>query len=438
MFNTRLKDTIAAQAAELAELRQLREGLQREMLTLSIDPAFVILACNEHFAQALGYRQDELIGRSMEAIVPSYVAKLPCYHKFRAAIGARQSITDEYRYLHADGALVWLHAHWQPILAEDGAIKQMICHATNITKRLEKASENASFIDALLRSTAVIEFDLDGKVVNANEQFLRAMGYTLAQVKGQHHRLFCTPEESGAPAYQAFWETLKRGEFVAGRFKRIDSHGQVVWLEATYNPVYDTEGNLCKIVKFATVVTEQVARELEISEAANTAFGISRDTDVAAQHGAVVVNDTVQTMQKIADDMQLASTGVEALGRQSLLINSIIQTIGSIAQQTNLLALNAAIEAARAGEQGRGFAVVADEVRQLAGRTSTATEEIAAVVLQNGKLVEKTIQDMSNSQREAEQGLELAGQAGKVIVDIREAARRVVDAVGRFSTHLGG
>ncbi|WP_416236029.1 methyl-accepting chemotaxis protein [Pseudomonas mandelii] len=144
----------------------------------------------------------------------------------------------------------------------------------------------------------------------------------------------------------------------------------------------------------------------------------------------------MHTMRKIAVDMQTASRGVEALGKQSLLISSIIQTISSIAQQTNLLALNAAIEAARAGEQGRGFAVVADEVRQLAGRTSTATEEIASVVLQNKKLVDETIAEMANSKFQAEQGLELATQAGLVIVEIQDGAKSVVDAVGAFATHV--
>lgn len=436
MFNTKIKNQLQSQAAELSELRQLRDGLNREMLTLSIDSTFKITACNENFAEALGYTQDRLLGLAMADIVPQYVSKLPCFHNFRAAVAAGKSITDEYRYLHADGSLVWLHAHWQPIADATGRLSHITGYATNITSRVEKASENASFIDALLRSTAVIEFDLTGHVLMANDQFLKAMGYSLGQAKGSHHRIFCKPEEVSSQKYKDFWSTLNKGEFVAGRFERIDSRGQTVWLEATYNPVYDTEGALCKVVKFATVVTDQVAREQEVSKAAQTAFEISQQTDVSAQRGALVVNDTMHTMRKIAVDMQTASGGVEALGKQSLLISSIIQTISSIAQQTNLLALNAAIEAARAGEQGRGFAVVADEVRQLAGRTSTATEEIASVVLQNQKLVDETVAEMANSKFQAEQGLELATQAGQVIVEIQDGAKRVVDAVGRFATQV--
>jgi methyl-accepting chemotaxis protein len=397
MFSTKLKNQVASQGAELLELRQIRDGLSREMLTLSIDSTFKIIACNDNFAEALGYSQEQLRGRAMDEIVPLYVSKLPCFRNFRVAVAAGKSITDEYRYLHADGSLVWLHAHWQPIADASGNLNHVTCYATNITSRLEQASENTSFIDALLRSTAVIEFDLSGHVLKANDQFLQAMGYNSGQAKGSHHRIFCKPEETSSQKYKDFWSTLNRGEFVAGRFERVDSRGHTVWLEATYNPVYDTEGTLCKVVKFATVVTDQVAREQEVSEAAQTAFEISQQTDVTAQRGAVVVNDTMHTMRKIAVDMQAASGGVEALGKQSVLISSIIQTISSIAQQTNLLALNAAIEAARAGEQGRGFAVVADEVRQLAGRTSTATEQIASVVLQNQKLVDETVGEMANS-----------------------------------------
>ena len=436
MFNARLKKQLQSQESELFELRQLRDGLNREMLTLSIDSAFKITACNENFGVALGYAPDRLLGRAMADIVPQYVSKLPCFHNFRAAVAAGKSITDDYRYLHADGSLVWIHAHWQPVMDPNGQLSHVACHATNITSRVEKASENASFIEALLRSTAVIEFDLSGHVLMANDQFLQAMGYNLGQAKGSHHRIFCKQEQASSQEYKDFWSTLNRGEFVAGRFERVNSRGQTVWLEATYNPVYDTEGNLRKVVKFATVVTDQVAREQEVSGAAQTAFEISQQTDVSAQRGAVVVNDTMHTMRKIAVDMQAASGGVEALGKQSLLISSIIQTISSIAQQTNLLALNAAIEAARAGEQGRGFAVVADEVRQLAGRTSTATEEIASVVLQNQKLVDETVADMANSKSQAEQGLELATQAGQVIVEIQEGAKRVVDAVGKFATQV--
>lgn len=436
MFNGSLKKQLEAQRAALSPLLQLQEQMNATMLSITLDAEFRMVAVNQKFAQTLNYSVEQLKGRPMAEIVPAYVKNLPCFHNFRAAVSKMVPVSDDYRYLRADGSLAWLHVDWYPIKSEQGTLLHISGYAREVTKDLQLAKENEAFINALLRSTAVIQFELDGTVVTANEQFLKAMGYSLNQVVGKHHRLFCSAEDTGSAQYKTFWQTLNRGEFVADRFKRIDSHGRDVWLEASYNPVYDTEGKLCKVVKFATVVSDQVEREIEVREAASIAYGVSQQTDASAERGAVVVKDTVATMQRIATEVESATQGIEALGQQSLLISSIVQTIGGIAAQTNLLALNAAIEAARAGEQGRGFAVVADEVRQLAGRTSAATEEIVSVVQKNQSLVESAVQGMSTSREQASEGLSLANQAGKVIVEIQDGAKQVVQAVGRFAKEL--
>ncbi|MAN50662.1 MULTISPECIES: methyl-accepting chemotaxis protein [unclassified Marinimicrobium] len=437
MFNRRLKQEFEAQRAELAMLRQLTEQMDRGMLSITLDADFCISAVNQGFADALGYRKDQLLGRPMSEIVPPYVPKLACFRNFNQAVARFEPVSDDYRYLRGDGGpLVWLNVQWFPVRGEDGTLAYVQGYARDVTKSVEGTKESEAFIDALIRSTAVIQFNLDGIIITANQQFLQAMGYRLEQIVGQHHRIFCTPEEAGSPEYVAFWEKLNSGQYVADRFKRIDSRGSEVWLEATYNPVYDAEGNLSKVVKFANVVTDEVAREAQVREGASVAYDVSQETDVSAQRGTTVVKKTVETMQKIAAQMQAATQSIEALGEQSLQINAIVQTIGGIAEQTNLLALNAAIEAARAGEQGRGFAVVADEVRQLAARTSNATEEIVSVVEKNQTLSDEVKRQMFSSREEAEQGLDLANQAGAVIVEIQEGAKQVVDAVERFANRL--
>ena len=436
MFNRRLKNELEDQRKELAMLRQLASQMDRGMLSITLNSDFCISAVNQSFADVLGYQREQLLGRPMSEIVPAYVPKLACFRDFNQAVAKLAPISDDYRYLRADDSLAWLRISWLPIQNEDGKLSHVQGYGRDVTKTIEGKKKSEAFIDALIRSTAVIQFNLDGTVITANEQFQDAMGYRLEQIAGKHHRIFCTPEEIESSEYTAFWKKLNNGEYVAGRFKRVDSRGQEVWLEATYNPVYDAEDNLSKVVKFASVVTDQVEREAQVREGASVAYDVSQQTDVSAQKGSAVVQKTVETMQQIARQMQGTSESIEALGKQSLQINAIVQTIGGIAEQTNLLALNAAIEAARAGEQGRGFAVVADEVRNLAARTSKATEEIVRVVEKNQTLSDEVMRQMSSTREEAEQGLELANQSGAVIVEIREGAKQVVNAVERFANEL--
>ncbi|PZQ28860.1 MAG: pili assembly chaperone, partial [Ectopseudomonas oleovorans] len=222
----------------------------------------------------------------------------------------------------------------------------------------------------------------------------------------------------------------------SGRFQRVNRNGDIVWLSATYNPVFDASGRLYKVVKFARDITPQVQQQQAESDAAKLAYEISQRTDDSARHGAEVISETVTMVRGIADELSRAAEGISAVSQQSEMISSIVQTIRGIAEQTNLLALNAAIEAARAGEQGRGFAVVADEVRSLAARTAQATVEIVEVVKRNHELAQDAVDNMQSSQHKVEQGVALVNQAGQVIEEIQSGARQVVDAVRQFAEAL--
>jgi methyl-accepting chemotaxis protein len=436
MFNTALKEELRRNASELAFLRQIHASLDAEMIKFSVDLDYRITEANKRFVDLLARPIDQVCGKPMSDFVPEYVKTLPCFQNLRQAVVAGTAVSDKYRFLRPDGSLVWIQAYWQPIKDDSGKVTKVMCIGTDATRSTETARENEDLIAALQRSTAVIEFDLSGHVLTANAPFTASMGYDLAQIKGKHHSIFCTSGVASSSEYADFWRRLNKGEVMAGRFKRKDARGNDIWLEATYNPVRDTQNVLYKVVKFATVITDQVNRESQVNDAAVTAYEVSKETDAKAQNGNEVITQTVKTMDKIAAEMASASTGIEALGKQSLLISTMVQTIGGIASQTNLLALNAAIEAARAGEQGRGFAVVADEVRQLANRTSTATEEIVSVVQQNQVLVDNAIASISSGREATQAGLLLANEAGAVIVEIREGAKKVVDAVGQFANHL--
>ncbi|MDH0291732.1 methyl-accepting chemotaxis protein [Pseudomonas sp. GD04087] len=436
MFNSRLKQELAALREELASVEEIRASLDEEMLVLFLDPRGRIESVNANFEKELLHRGDQLKGRPLLELIPDHVRGLDFHLKVKHAIERGEHLAGVIRLLRGDGEEAWLRSILQPVHDSSGTIQRFSIYASDLTRTIENSREHENLIEALQRSTAVIEFNLQGEVLAANDRFLNAMGYSLAQIQGKHHRMFCEPGEYNSSQYEAFWAKLRRGEFVTGRFKRIDSRGHEVWLEASYNPIIDAHDRLYKVVKFATVITEQVHRENAVAQAATIAFDTSQSTDDSATKGAAVVQQTVEVMRELADRMQEAAQGIEALDRQSQAIGALVQSIRSIADQTNLLALNAAIEAARAGDQGRGFAVVADEVRQLASRTSAATLEITRVVEQNQQLAGEAVAMIDRGKQQAELGLQLSGQAGTVIIEIQDSAQRVVDAVGQFANQL--
>ncbi len=390
------------------------------------------------FENEVLYTAANVTGRPLESLIPEHVKSIEVHQRAITALRQGQHFSGVIRLLNGEGRETWLRSILQPIRDAHNQLTGFLIYASNLTRTIENSRENEGIIHALMRSTAVIEFNLEGEVLSANERFLQAMGYRLDQIKGKHHRIFCTPDEYNAPAYQDFWKQLRQGQYVAGRFKRVDSHGQPVWLEASYNPVFDAQDRLYKVIKFATVITDQINQEQAVAQAASIAYSTSQQTDDSARRGAEVIRQTISVMQEMTEYMRNAAESISALDNQSQVISSIIKTISGIAEQTNLLALNAAIEAARAGEQGRGFAVVADEVRQLASRTTGATKEIVDVVQQNQKLASEAVAVMECGKTKAEEGFNLAGEAGKVIVEIQEGAKRVVNAVGQFSTRLSG
>ncbi|SDS67037.1 methyl-accepting chemotaxis sensory transducer with Pas/Pac sensor [Pseudomonas asplenii] len=436
MFNKRLKQELSALREELSSLQQVRESLEQEMLVLILDADGRIQSVNHNFTQEMRYQSSALVGRHIDEFVPAYLKNSEFHQRFKNALTRAEHFSGAVRLLRGTGEEAWLRSIVQPVRGADGRVKHISICSNDLTRTIENSREHENLIGALLRSTAVIEFNLAGDVLTANDRFLNGMGYSLAQIKGKHHSIFCDPAEVHSAEYQVFWKRLNAGEFIAGRFKRVDSHGRVVWLEASYNPVLDSNERLYKVVKFATVITDQVNQEQAVAEAANIAYSTSLQTDSSAQRGTTVVTQAVEVMRDLAQHMQHAGEGIEALNAQSQVIGTIVKTISAIAEQTNLLALNAAIEAARAGEQGRGFAVVADEVRQLASRTSQATDEIVTVVRQNQDMARDAVSLMNSGKTQAEEGLALAAEAGTVIVEIQDGAQRVVNAVGQFANQL--
>jgi methyl-accepting chemotaxis protein len=427
------QDALHQIQARQAILEAERAALHGAMPVVEFTVTGQVLGASPIFLEMTGYSLDEVVGKHHSMFCE------PAYGSSRenAALWQQlargESAEAQFLHLRRAGEGIWVEASYAPVRDQGSGVQRVVQILRNSHERVLRAQAESSVMQAIDRSMAVIEFDLSGTVVRVNENFLKVMGYRREEVLGQHHRLFCNPREVQDEAYRGFWAALNRGQYMSGQFQRVDKRGATVWLQATYNPLYDANGRLYGVVKFATDITREVEQRQTESKAARLAFETSRRTDEHTQLGTSVVQQTVTVVQSIADELQQVAMGIGALSAQSEEIGSIVDAIRGIAEQTNLLALNAAIEAARAGEQGRGFAVVADEVRNLARRTSQATVAISDVVGKNRELARQAVTSMQSSTLKAEQGVKLANQAGTVILDIHRGAQQVVEVIGEFA-----
>ena len=342
-----------------------------------------IITANDAFLKTLGYPLAEIQGKHHGMFVAPDERNSDAYREFWAKLGRGEFQSGEYKRFGKGGKEVWILASYNPILDDAGKPFKVVKFATDVS---EQKLRNANFkgqIEAIGKSQAVIEFGMDGMVLDANENFLNTLGYSLAEIQGKHHSMFVPPDERTGEAYREFWASLNRGEFQSGEYRRMGRGGKDVWIQASYNPIRDLNGNPYKVVKYATDTTAQVIARKK----SDAVRAMMEQVAAGAEELNASVREISQAMVRSKDTATDAVERVEAADQQAQRLStaagsmsSIVELIGDITGQINLLALNATIESARAGEAGRGFAVVAAEVKNLANQAKQATDKIGTEI----------------------------------------------------------
>jgi methyl-accepting chemotaxis protein len=245
-------------------LAQVR-AISKSQAVIEFDLTGTILAANENFLKALGYSLSEIQGKHHSMFVEQATRDSAPYREFWASLGRGEYQAAEYKRIGKGGKEVWIQATYNPMLDRDGKVYKVVKFATDITAEKFGSLQDAGMIAAIRRAQAVIEFNLDGTIVTANDNFLKALGYSLSEIHGKHHSMFVEPSMRDSAVYREFWASLKRGEYQAAEYKRVGKGGKEIWILATYNPIFDEKGKPFKVVKFATDVTEQKLRTADLA-----------------------------------------------------------------------------------------------------------------------------------------------------------------------------
>ena len=454
-------------------------ALGRSQAIIEFKPDGTIVSANENFLSVMEYTLEDIIGRHHSIFVAAKDRESDAYRAFWSKLAAGQYQSDEFLRITRSGREVWIQASYNPIHDRNGKVVGIVKIATDITDIKNQATDNEGKLTALDRAQAIIEFEMDGTIRTANENFCSALGYDLSEIQGRHHSLFVAREDQNAE-YKAFWDRLRAGEFQTAEYRRITKSGREIWIQATYNPIIDTNGKAIKVVKFATDITAEVEKRRQRAEtmvkvdedlvrileavtnaasqitetsasARETAHSVENVATGSTQLAASVdeiseqVNNASIVSQQAVEKTNEATRSISALTESAQQISQIINLISSIADQTNLLALNATIEAARAGEAGRGFAVVAGEVKTLATQSAKATEEIIKQISSVQKATDTAVANISEItgviERINDISISISGAVEEQAVVTRDISRNMSEAtaaVNSISTGVDG
>lgn len=395
--------------------KAIMAAMTRSQAIIQFDLQGRILDANDNFCTAMGYTLSEIVGRHHRMFVDPVDAASGDYAAFWARLQRGEYDRRQYKRLAKDGREVWIEASYNPVLRR-GKPYKIVKFATDITALKRKANEDARTLDAISRSQAVIEFDPSGTIITANDNFLKALGYELSEIVGQHHRMFCSPHYAASPEYADFWKGLAEGQFVANEFVRLAKSGREVWIQAAYNPITDVNGRVYKVIKFATDVTERMRTIAELGHGLKALAGGDLSRSIS--------NPFVPSMEMVRHDFN------EAAAMLNTSMKEVAGNAHAIAESASKMRGAANDLATRTSHQAATVEETAAAITQIASSVASASKRAEEAC----RSVEQTEQDARQSSCVVHDAIEAMGQ-------IESSSREISSIIGlideiAFQTNL--
>jgi len=398
------------------DAKRVLKALGRFLAIVEYEPDGTVIVANENFCRILGWDPGETKGKPHSQFVDPAIAKSPDYKAFWAKLGRGEFDSGEYKRIGKDGKEVWIQASYCPVVGAKGKVRKIVEIATDVTGTKLLAAENAGKVDAISRVQAIIEFAPDGTILTGNENFLKSAGYPLEKLQGQHHRMLVDPAHAQSPEYREFWRKLNAGEPIAEEYKRIAKGGREVWIQASYNPIFDLDGRVAKVVNFMTDVTGRYSAVNQIAGGLNQLAGGN------LQH-------------------RIDTAFIPALEPLRVDFNA---SLGALEQSMQAVSVNTQAIRAGAGE----ISTAADDLSRRTEQQASSLEETAAALEEITVTVKKTAEGarhardiVSNAKVDADKSGEVVREAMAAMTGIDKSSKQISEIIGvideiAFQTNL--
>ncbi len=419
---TSLKLTLADYTGQL-------QAIGKSQAVIEFDLEGNVLTANANFLDTLGYKLDEVKGKHHSLFVEPAYANSADYRQFWNDLRAGTFQSAQFKRLGRGGKEVWIQATYNPIFDMNGRVFKVVKYATDVTATKLQTAEFEGQLAAIDKAQGTIEFNLDGTISKVNANFLQAVGYASGEVVGKHHSMFVEPAYAESREYRSFWNDLRDGKFCSAQFKRLGKNGKVVWIQASYNPIFDLDGRAYKVVKYATDITS--AKQLEIELQAREQQQVENDRRTAEELQRKVAA-ILQAVNAVADgkfDIDIPNLGDDAIGQVATALSQAVSAMKSALGEVRDVSGTVSSAAEQLNAVSREITAGAQTQASSLEETASSLEEITSTVKQNTDNAQQARQLANGSRDIAERGGTVVSEAVQAMGEINQSSKKIADII---------